>query len=1028
MFHRLQLRPIFSAALLLAVGPGVTHGFIVHNYKWPPNSEIVMHLHAGAPAMPLQDGSASWDASAADALRLWNEHLAGVQFKEAGAIVPAGGDRSNSVFFSDSIYGEAFGKNVLAVTVQYNPKGYTFTETDVIFNSANRWDSYRGAARRDDGGAVYDFHRVALHEFGHVLGLDHPDENGQPEAVALMRSIVSDLDHLTEDDINGAIYLYGGRITSPLSAISVQAGSRFSYQITANNKPSHYGAGNLPRGLQFDGSTGVVSGIPIEVGQFSVNLTAFSSGSWATATLPLAITPSPITSSLFRSAEPGQPFSYQITAVNDPVRYSAEGLPPGLSIDPESGLISGVPAVGGTFEVTVRSHGPAEEASAVITIVLGQPRITSVLHPLPAMLGEFFSLPVAANNLPEFFSATGLPSGLSIDQDTGLISGIATLSGTFEIKVTAHGVVDVTGVVRLTVHKVPDAPVAVLSGSGMAMAVDYARQRLYMAAEDRGIVVFDTATLAEIGTLPTGEAIQDLTLSPDGTVLWAANFKYDHLTAIDLETLSPVSEHRFEMGLRQVRAGLGGRLYVVSHRNGVHQFDPATGQTVTFSPYQNGDIHAAVTIDISRDGRTLYVGTTDVSPPTLVSYDISEPMARLIQQTTQGGPYDNGKSVAVSPNGQFVCYVSLRDTAGSPQAATPVRSTGNLDEVRGNVNPGYFMTARSPVVFSPDDSLLIQSMPDGGGIDVFETNGFTRVRSIALPNGTAPWPMAVDATSSYLFVALGASSGTAVYDLRPKSSPTQSPPPRSLLNVSTRLRTESGENALIAGFIITGTSDKKVLLRAIGSSLPLDGKMADPRVALFAASGESITANDNWNYARAEVLATGAAPAHEREAALVTTLPAGSYTAVVEGSESGIAVVELYDLSPGASKVANISTRGRVDRGDNAMIGGFIIGGDAPTRVIVRAAGPSLLASGVAGALEDTTMDLHDGNGTLLASNDDWRSDQQDEIAATSIQPTDDRESAIVRTLEPGNYTAVIRGKNDTVGVALVEVYNLDTN
>jgi hypothetical protein len=141
--------------------------------------------------------------------------------------------------------------------------------------------------------------------------------------------------------------------------------------------------------------------------------------------------------------------------------------------------------------------------------------------------------------------------------------------------------------------------------------------------------------------------------------------------------------------------------------------------------------------------------------------------------------------------------------------------------------------------------------------------------------------------------------------------------------------------------------------------------------------------------------------------------------------------VEFYDLAQGAnSKLANISTRGFVDTGDNAMIGGFIVGGgsgDGTTRVIVRALGPSIP---VAGALGDPTLELRNSSGTLVDSNDNWKtrpdgSSQQAAIEATTIPPTNDLESALVATLVPGNYTAIVRGKNDTTGVALVEAYNI---
>ena len=142
---------------------------------------------------------------------------------------------------------------------------------------------------------------------------------------------------------------------------------------------------------------------------------------------------------------------------------------------------------------------------------------------------------------------------------------------------------------------------------------------------------------------------------------------------------------------------------------------------------------------------------------------------------------------------------------------------------------------------------------------------------------------------------------------------------------------------------------------------------------------------------------------------------------------SGVALVELYDLTPDSnSKITNISTRGKVETNDNVMIAGFIIGGDQPTKVIVRALGPSLAGSNVPGVLNDTTLELHDSNGAAIAFNDDWQSDQAQEINDTNLAPPDPREAALVRTLQPGVYTAILRGKNTATGVALVEVYNLE--
>lgn len=287
----------------------------------------------------------------------------------------------------------------------------------------------------------------------------------------------------------------------------------------------------------------------------------------------------------------------------------------------------------------------------------------------------------------------------------------------------------------------------------------------------------------------------------------------------------------------------------------------------------------------------------------------------------------------------------------------------------------------------------------------------------------------VDAENGQLLVfTYGATTGKNLYVFSLGAAPAPAAAPHSLLNVSTRLRAETGENVLIGGFIITGLEPKRVILRAIGPSLPVANKLADPQLELHVLDG-SIVTNDNWNAHRAEVIASTLSPTDEHESAIVATLPPGSYTAIVSGFNNlaGVALVELYDLSPlSNSRIANISTRGRVDTGDNVMIAGFIIGGDQPTKTLVRALGPSLATRGVGGALTDTQLELYDSAGNVVGQNDDWASDQQAEVTASTLAPGDARESAIVRTLSPGSYTAIVRGKNATTGVALVEVYNLE--
>jgi hypothetical protein len=238
---------------------------------------------------------------------------------------------------------------------------------------------------------------------------------------------------------------------------------------------------------------------------------------------------------------------------------------------------------------------------------------------------------------------------------------------------------------------------------------------------------------------------------------------------------------------------------------------------------------------------------------------------------------------------------------------------------------------------------------------------------------------------------------------------------------------QTGNNVLIGGVIITGTEPKRVMLRAIGPSLTLAGALSDPTLELRDGSGALVASNDNWMDAsnKQEIVDTTIAPENDLESAILVTLDPGLYTAIMRGvnNTTGIGLVEAYDIDSTAdSELANISTRGLVETGENVMIGGFILLGPSTEEVLVRAIGPSLP---LVGKMADPTLELFDNNGVRLASNDDWRDTQEADITATGLAPSNDAESAILKTLAPSLYTAVVRGAAGTTGVALVEVYNL---
>ncbi|MCX6955863.1 MAG: matrixin family metalloprotease [Verrucomicrobia bacterium] len=273
-------------------------------------------------------------------------------------------------------------------------------------------------------------------------------------------------------------------------------------------------------------------------------------------------------------------------------------------------------------------------------------------------------------------------------------------------------------------------------------------------------------------------------------------------------------------------------------------------------------------------------------------------------------------------------------------------------------------------------------------------------------------------------------------------------PTARLANIATRGFVGTGSNVLITGFVISGTAPKSILLRAIAgptlSGFGVTGVLPDPQLKLFDSTGVTLAQNANWSDSNGPAIAAAASrlgafalPAGSNDAALLVTLPPGSYTAEISGlgSSTGVALVEAYDADPAtssASRLGNLSTRGSVGTGGNILIAGLVVAGPGPRTFLVRGIGPTLANFGVANALNDTVITLHDASGTQLRYNDDWDTPYgampafrtaAAEVGAFGLQIR--RDSAMIVTLAPGNYSVQLGGFGEAVGVALVEVYEL---
>ena len=358
-----------------------------------------------------------------------------------------------------------------------------------------------------------------------------------------------------------------------------------------------------------------------------------------------------------------------------------------------------------------------------------------------------------------------------------------------------------------------------------------------------------------------------------------------------------------------------------------------------------------------------------------------------------------------------------RVNRGSPFEALPVRNYTSPDPIRvSHLVSVPAITRISPLQFSASSSN-------------------TNIASVNV-SGTNLLISAGQTGSAQITVTATDLDGAAVSQT---FTVNVAPAPGRLLNISTRAEVRTGTDVLIGGFIVRGGSSKRLLVRAIGPSLGGTGvsdPLNDPFLELRAGNGDLIASNDNWGDApnRQEIVDTGVAPTAAAESAILTTVPSSSqitsYTAIVRprDEKAGVGLVEVYDLDSGpGSTLLNISTRGHVGVNDDVMIGGFILGGSEGKRVLLRAIGPSLANSGVSNSLSNPGLELRNSQGTLLASNDNWKDHAtSDEIEAMNLDPADPRESALIHPVSPGAYTAIVRGNGDTpTGVALVEIYQL---
>ena len=392
--------------------------------------------------------------------------------------------------------------------------------------------------------------------------------------------------------------------------------------------------------------------------------------------------------------------------------------------------------------------------------------------------------------------------------------------------------------------------------------------------------------------------------------------------------------------------------------------------------------------------------------------------------------YDSGLVPPAFKDRQLYIWIADAPTAGSASAWVIITATNWRVPAEGDV-----------LIADSSESAAVVAR-GALGTTTANSNSPNQVDFVMQP-ASSPSPTPTSSPSPSVSPPAAASPSPTAAPSTPTLSPTANPSPTpatsaapvrasNLANLATRLHVGTGENVLIAGFIVRGNGEKRLIIRGTGPSLQLAGRLADPVLELHDSAGK-IAENDDWqeNDNREEIRASGVPPTDPQEPALLRRLLAGGtalYTAVVRGKNeaTGIGLVEVYDLDQGAAaQLVNTATRGYVQTGDDVMIGGLIVTADdaeAETEVVIRAIGPSLA---IDDKLSDPQLTLLNEHGDLIVANDDWKDGQRATIEASRLEPLRDQESAIRITLKPGIYTAVLSGKNEGTGVALIEVYKL---